>query len=62
MTCVADLISYLQTLPPETEVKVLNAFYTSWSTCVEFSDIDISTMSENVEYHESTNTLYLGSE
>lgn len=42
MTTVSDLIKVLQTLPPETKVKVLAEFQTNYDTQTRFENIDLT--------------------
>ncbi len=53
----AQLINYLKTLPPETEIKVLQEYCCDYmiGTNWEFLNPD-----EHVEFHERAKTLYLG--
>jgi hypothetical protein len=41
MTTVADLIKVLQTLPPETRVKVLTEYTRGYNVGTKFEDIDL---------------------
>lgn len=36
---VADIIKFLQTIPPETKVRVLQSVSTNWETTVEFTNV-----------------------
>lgn len=43
MTTVAELIAYLQTLPPETTVDVLEEESSGYSTFVSWTDLTLPT-------------------
>jgi len=46
MTTVAQLITYLQTLPQDTEVEVMVERHTNWETYVESNSLDIDNNSD----------------
>lgn len=48
MTTAADLIAYLQTLPPETIIEVLEEHTCGYESYVEFADLNL----ESSEYHD----------
>lgn len=56
---VKDWVEYLQTLPEDAEVYVVDTVYKNWSTCSHHVEADLNN-TELYEYHESTKTLYLG--
>lgn len=56
---VKDWIEYLQTLPEDAEVYVVDTEYNVWLTCSHYVEADLNN-NELYEYHEYTKTLYLG--
>ena len=68
MTTVAEFITYLQTLPPETIVRVAEEGGNGYSSYVTFNDLKLPTEfrptnSDNLEFYadEKTPELELGS-
>ena len=70
MTTVAEFITYLQTLPPETVVKVAENVECGYSSYVTFNDLQLptesfQTCSDNLEFFtwewDNTTELQLGS-
>lgn len=68
MTTVAEFITYLQTLPPETVVSVAENIENGYASYVTFNDLKLPTEfrptnSDNLEFFsdEKTPELQLGS-
>lgn len=58
MCTTKELIAYLQTLPENTEVEVLQQYYSNWDTSTRWVPLDIKEYSNNCNKY--TDTLYLG--
>lgn len=58
-TTAKQLISYLQTLPEDTEIEILNVDYGDWSSHTYFINADLGD-TDHFKYHPTTNTLYIG--
>ena len=63
MTTVAEFITYLQTLPPETVVRVAENIEDGYASYVTFNGLNLPTNSYNLEFFadEKTPELQLGS-
>ena len=64
MTTAASLITYLQTLPPETPIKVLEEITVGYNTTTKWVDLNITNpdLSDTAYYNEDPKMgLYLGS-
>lgn len=59
MTTAQQLIDYLKTLPPETEVSVLREDNRSWSTYTEWADLNLEPYGGNVDYFSTGGKHYL---
>ena len=64
MTTVAQLIAFLQKLPPDTTVEVLEEWHRGWDTSTNFIDLDIPAGDPKNDCTNScdlvSTTLYLG--
>jgi len=58
MTTVAEFITYLETLPSETTVEVLQEYTGSYYTSTCYVDLDLGKYSENCDLLGTT--LHLG--
>jgi len=54
MTTAADLITYLTTLPPDTEIEVLEAYRRHYDTCTKWVALDLDTYSDNMDLIDFT--------
>ena len=59
MTNVKDFIKYLETLPPETEVRVCQAEAGSYGTSVGFVPLDLSEATSNIEFTDLTDNPFV---
>ena len=59
MTTVAQLVTYLNTLPQDATVDVLVEKSASWSTYTTWEDLHFE---DNIEYFDYGNTLRLGND
>ncbi len=56
---VGDLIDYLQTIPRETKVEVVQAIASNWDTFISLQPLDLS-KSSYWDYDEKAEILTLG--
>lgn len=50
MTTVSELIEYMQKLPPDTEVEVIEGYDCGYATCTRIVNLDLDELSGNVEF------------
>lgn len=61
MTTVKELIAYLETLHPATEVYVLTEYLAQgYYTATEFSPLVLGDYSSTIEYNGIGGTVYIG--
>jgi len=56
MTTVAQFIDYLKTLPPETQIRVLEERTRNWETTTQWANLDVN---DNCYYWMRGNGRYL---
>lgn len=50
MTTATQLIKFLQTIPPETEIEVLTEKQSAWSSYTEFTPLDLNMATSDNAY------------
>lgn len=60
MTTAAQFIEYLKTLPPDTEIKVVNVYDGAWCQLSENVDLNLDEHSDNCSLYD--HQLFLGND
>lgn len=62
MATIAEFISYLSHLDQDATVHILHSYIRGYGTSTEYVDVDLDKYSDNLEYSEGSNRLYIGQE
>lgn len=60
MATAAELIAYLQALPPETEVSVLRTYWCEYDIDVGFTDLDLGEHCDVLDFRNNPRSPYFG--
>jgi len=58
MTTVSQLITYLQELPPDTEVSVIEGYDCGYAYCTKEVDLDLDPYNGNVDFTDFTGNQF----
>lgn len=58
-TSITQLIEYLKTLPPDTELSVVRGYDCGYSTCTEEVPLDLDPITGNVDFADYTGNKFV---